>query len=115
MMSNSTLFLSGMDPAGPSFQDYSSSARLNSSDAEFVDIIHTHGKGGVKTFGTRIPLGHVDFYPNGGGVQPGCRSKRKRSIHDFYNNQGDAEDQDESELFQLLAYFLIKLPIYMSH
>lgn len=43
---------------------------LASTDAEFVDVIHTDG--GV--FGFPIALGDVDFFPNGGfPAQPGCR------------------------------------------
>ena len=63
------------------------SKRIQPSDAEFVDIIHTNGnidqKGSIKgaltepdTYGLGFfePLGHVDFYPNGGGpFQDGCK------------------------------------------
>lgn len=42
---------------------------LNSSCAEFVDIIHTDTQAGL---GLRDSIGHVDFYPNGGSWQPGC-------------------------------------------
>lgn len=42
---------------------------LDTSDAEFVDVIHTAGG----TAGFYDALGHADFYPNGGtSVQPGC-------------------------------------------
>jgi hypothetical protein len=41
--------------------------RLNSSDADYVDIIHTDG-----TIGLRYKIGHKDFYPNGGSFQTGC-------------------------------------------
>lgn len=42
---------------------------LTTTDAEFVDVIHTDG--GV--FGFPVALGHVDFFPNGGfPLQPGC-------------------------------------------
>ena len=39
--------------------------RLDTTDAQFVDIIHTEGR-------FTVPIGHVDFFPNGGLVQPGC-------------------------------------------
>jgi len=61
---------SGLDPAGPGF-DYVSlrSGHLDSTDATFVDVIHTS----LGTFGTLLPSGHVDFYPNDGKPpQPGC-------------------------------------------
>lgn len=41
---------------------------LDSSDAEFVDVIHTN----AKHIGVINPSGHVDFYPNGGKRQKGC-------------------------------------------
>lgn len=43
--------------------------RINKNDATFVDIIHTNGKG----LGLIEPLGHIDFYPNGGKKQMNCR------------------------------------------
>lgn len=39
----------------------------------FVDVIHSNGEnlilGGL---GSWQPMGHVDFYPNGGRMQKGC-------------------------------------------
>jgi len=68
--------ITGLDPAGPLFDGYDEKAGLQKSDADFVDVIHTHGKNGViLNLGTMRPLGDVDFYPNGGGVQPGCINK----------------------------------------
>ena len=46
---------------------------LNPSSADLVDVIHTNGVAGVVlNLGTMKVLGHVDFYPNGGGRQPEC-------------------------------------------
>ena len=47
--------------------------RLDTTDAEFVDVIHTNS--GLIILGAlSFPynIGHVDFYPNGGTSQPGC-------------------------------------------
>ena len=43
---------------------------LNRNDAEFVDVIHTNAN--VIGLGTTSPIGHADFYPNGGQWQTGC-------------------------------------------
>ena len=68
--SNSIL---GLDPAGPLWEGYSSRNHLRSSDADFVDVIHTHTAPAViAPLGFAAPLGDVDFYPNGGGLMPGC-------------------------------------------
>ncbi|XP_026274955.2 inactive pancreatic lipase-related protein 1-like [Frankliniella occidentalis] len=60
--------ITGLDPAQPLFFN-SSADRLGASDADLVDVVHTC----VGLLGYRRPLGHVDFYPNGGTIsQPGC-------------------------------------------
>ncbi|XP_012940354.1 pancreatic triacylglycerol lipase-like [Aplysia californica] len=65
--------ISGLDPAGPFFESYSSVVRVDKSDATFVDIMHTDAEALLDAgFGTRYSIGHVDFYPNGGEHQPGC-------------------------------------------
>ena len=52
---------------------YPNAAGLEPTDADFVDVIHTMGKAGpIMDFGTLKPLGHADFYANGGAMQPGC-------------------------------------------
>ena len=64
-----------MDPAGPFFALNDTSRRIDTTDGDFVDIIHTDG--GTLTgneLGMLDPIGHVDFYPNGGEVQPGCNT-----------------------------------------
>ncbi|KAL7036298.1 hypothetical protein ACKWTF_008770 [Chironomus riparius] len=62
--------ITGTDPAYPLFEDISDkNSILDSSDADFVDVIHTC----AGLLGHRKNLGHADFYPNGGEqVQPGC-------------------------------------------
>ena len=36
--------LTGLDPAGPFFENAWTKYRLDQSDADFVDVIHTNGK-----------------------------------------------------------------------
>ncbi|CAB4054737.1 PNLIP [Lepeophtheirus salmonis] len=60
-------------PAGPIFTKLTASKKLDKSDADFVDIIHSNGKpftrGGL---GDIEASGTLDFYPNGGQTQLGC-------------------------------------------
>ncbi|KRT80501.1 hypothetical protein AMK59_8313, partial [Oryctes borbonicus] len=60
------------DPAGPAFENpkVNDTDRVTSADAEFVDVIHTD----IGHYGYIEAIGHVDFYPNGGTLQPGCPS-----------------------------------------
>ena len=89
--------ISGLDPAGPMFAEDSSwpynyryidpNSRIAPTDAKFVDIYHTDGRGRYcwgthclyVQFGTMIPLGTVDFYlgtpPDYGFYQPNCYDK----------------------------------------
>ncbi|KAG8175498.1 hypothetical protein JTE90_009132 [Oedothorax gibbosus] len=63
--------ITGLDPAGPYFRDSEPEVRLDLTDAEFVDVIHTDGGEFVLTgLGINEPIGHMDFYPNGGRLQP---------------------------------------------
>lgn len=51
----------GLDPAGPLFDINRVDTRLDSGDAQYVEIIHSNGQ--FSGFG--LPMGHADFYPNG--------------------------------------------------
>ncbi|RVE46866.1 hypothetical protein evm_008511 [Chilo suppressalis] len=67
--------ITGLDPARPLFElpMMPHQFRLDKSDADFVDIIHTCA--GV--LGYKKSHGHANFYPNGGKpVQPGCGGHR---------------------------------------
>ena len=58
--------ITGLDPASPLFENYSVRARLDPSDAKFVDVIHSNGdsflKGGLGSFQAMGHLGKFKFY-----------------------------------------------------
>ncbi|XP_074026065.1 phospholipase A1 member A [Leptinotarsa decemlineata] len=62
--------ITGLDPTIFFYMGQNSSKDLDSSDAHFVDILHT----GAGILGQWGPNGHADFYINGGSSQPGCSS-----------------------------------------
>ncbi|XP_066146072.1 phospholipase A1-like [Euwallacea fornicatus] len=64
--------ITGLDPALPFFATLKNDWKLDKSDADFVDVIHTS----AGTFGKLEATGHVDFYVNGGSLQPACQSKK---------------------------------------
>lgn len=70
--------ITGLDPAGPGFNNKAADQRLSEDDAVYVEAIHTDGN----LLGYGEPLGDVDYFPNGGiATQPGCfASKFHRSV-----------------------------------
>ncbi|XP_055589568.1 pancreatic lipase-related protein 2-like [Uranotaenia lowii] len=60
--------ITGLDPALPFFATARQQWKLDLTDADFVDVIHTNA--GV--YGKIETCGHVDFYMNGGQAQPMC-------------------------------------------
>ncbi|XP_069355409.1 lipase member H-B-like isoform X1 [Maniola hyperantus] len=58
--------LTGLDPAGPCFRTLPRGERIHSDVAHKVDAVHTN----IDGFGLPEPVGHVDFYINGGEFQP---------------------------------------------
>ncbi|XP_005100208.2 pancreatic triacylglycerol lipase [Aplysia californica] len=84
--------ISGMDPAGPYFEDTDKVVRLDSTDATFVDIVHTDGDVILHLgFGLKQQIGHADYYPNLGHDQPGCQKDPISQIADNGVVQGTQE------------------------
>uniref|UniRef100_A0A8C2YGW1 Triacylglycerol lipase n=1 Tax=Coturnix japonica TaxID=93934 RepID=A0A8C2YGW1_COTJA len=83
--------ISGLDPAGPYFEGTPPEVRLDPTDADFVDVIHSNAAHFPATgLGMYNTTGHLDFYPNGGTQMPGCNDlllKMKRS--DFEDRLAD--------------------------
>jgi len=74
--------ISGLDPAGPYFENTDPAVRLDPTDALFVDVIHTDGTNNLLLgLGSLQRMGHVDFYPNGGYNQPKCSSTSGKVIN----------------------------------
>jgi len=67
--------ISGLDPAGPCLENMDKTRRLSISDALYVDVIHTSSN-----FGLQMPLGHSDYYPNGGLKQDDCADSIEISL-----------------------------------
>jgi pancreatic triacylglycerol lipase len=70
-----------LDPASVLYSGSPIDERLDSSDAEYVEVVHTSGG----YLGYVDPIGRVDFFPNGGAwPQPGC-------FMDFVGNKNQSE------------------------
>lgn len=79
--------VTGLDPAGPGWVGNSPfteviNEKLSKDSAKFVDVIHTNGDTSGNQiwqsnyaikFGALQPLGHIDFYPDGGRNQNICK------------------------------------------
>lgn len=77
--------ITGLDPAGPLFENYDPRVRLDPGDADLVDVIHSNGEkiymGGL---GAWDPMGDIDFYPNGGRMQKGCTNLFFGAVSDMF-------------------------------
>ncbi|CAL8253673.1 unnamed protein product [Merluccius merluccius] len=110
--------ITGLDPAGPTFEHADNENILSPGDAQFVDVLHTNTRGSPgRSIGIQKPVGHIDIYPNGGTFQPGCdiqntllgiasagikglqnmdqlvKCSHERSIHLFIDSLVNAEQQ----------------------
>jgi len=104
--------ITGLDPAEPYFQGYGPEVRLDPTDADFVDVIHSDGSdfydvGGAitspdKGLGMSDPVGHIDFYPNDGQKQPGCKKTLVDQIKEGIIDSGSIITGKES-IFDVVA------------
>lgn len=58
--------ITALEPSGPCFRTLNPDERLDSSNADFVEVIHTN----IDGYGMAARMGHVDYYVNGGEYQP---------------------------------------------
>lgn len=70
-LSSKTIVI-GLDPALPFYATLKNEWKLDPSDADFVDVIHTS----AGSFGKIEATGHADFYVNGGVLQPLCYNSK---------------------------------------
>jgi hypothetical protein len=68
--------VTALDPALPLFDIVTDEDRVDPSDGQYVEVIHTASghlhENGLSFLSTR---GHADFYPNSGKHQPGCEEE----------------------------------------
>lgn len=109
----------GLDPALPLFYTSFLNRKLSQSDAQLVDVIHTN----ALVQGQLQPCGHIDFYVNGGIMQPACRNTLGKNDHRPYTTISlrieIASIKSELKIFQFLkSVFLLRLcvdPIACDH
>lgn len=83
--------ITGLDPASPFFRMHlfrEKARKLDSSDARLVDVIHSDGSADFADgFGLLKPIGHIDFFPNGGRQQPGCNDVKNSVVVSHLNGR----------------------------
>ncbi|RNA45174.1 pancreatic triacylglycerol lipase-like [Brachionus plicatilis] len=78
--------ITALDPAGPYFENTDPKVRLDPTDAVYVDAIHSDGTANLFLgLGLIQPIGHVDFYPNGGKDQPDCGTTSDKLLNGIFN------------------------------
>ena len=98
--------ITGLEPAGPSFDELDRRFRLDKSDARLVDTMRTNGGGAVlmeSKYGSLLPAGHIDYYANDGRHQPGCSSDRFGCSHKKASNYYEAYLRHELGMRQYLG------------
>jgi len=78
--------ITGLDPAGPYFENTDNIVRLDAGDAKFVDAIHSDGSNTLQLgLGMMQRSAHADFYPNGGKDQPNCPGTSSKLLGAIFN------------------------------
>lgn len=72
--------LLALDPAQPNFTGTQKKEKVNQKSGQFVMVLHSS----TVFLGLREPVGHVDFYFNGGKFQPSCNLDTGKTI--IYTN-----------------------------
>ncbi|XP_056013685.1 inactive pancreatic lipase-related protein 1-like [Ostrea edulis] len=100
--------ITGLDPAGLNYERYDTKVKLDPSDANFVDVIHTDAASLLEmAFGIRTLNGHVDFFPNGGSKQPGCQRSLWTNIQNFLKGKfGRITDSVACSHMRAIYYFI---------
>lgn len=82
--------ITGLDPAGPMFEEEAARVRLDAGDAQLVEILHFNGGNMFLGFlGIQAQQGDIDFYINGGSVQPGCNPPAEEAVKSFATGKFD--------------------------
>lgn len=81
--------ITALDPASPLFRHNllrDRGKKLDITDAKLVDVIHTDGSiDFADGFGLLKPIGHIDFFPNGGRQQPACNDIKNSVVVSHLN------------------------------
>lgn len=107
--------ITGLDPAFPFYYPAISGQPLSQRDAEFVDAIHSD------TFfvGTPYRVGHADFFPNNGKLQPGCPNLHPLQVLNswvwYKANLNPFSLGTFNSRFIIVSFFCVLLSDFCSH
>ncbi|GBN05824.1 Lipase member I, partial [Araneus ventricosus] len=97
-----------LDPAGPLYELNNKEQQLYYTDAKFVDVIHTSDELTGQGLGKFDPIGHMDFYPNGGRVQMEACNTAKEA-----NASGDTLTELESPYYVTICNHKMSIKFFL--